>query len=100
MTQRTAEEFQQHVRINGIEQIHLRDCSMCGYPIVYLFRFDKPMIDTGCFCTGRGSVIRTTTWEDIASHYNRNQPENNPAISPEWVAETDTKWGFTVKADR
>lgn len=90
---RSVEEFKQAAKDNGIKEWRIHNCSMCGYPCGYLINGDVVYYDAGCDCVWRPP--RESSWEDLADHYNRNQPENNPlAEGKPWLEEMQQFWGF------
>lgn len=88
MTQRTPDEFQEAAKTNGVTRWDIHSCGFCGYQCGYVIQDGMVGYDSGCDC-GCRSGIELRSWEEIADHYNRNQPERNPRISAHWLAETD-----------
>jgi len=84
---RSADEFQRAAAERGLGGFHVRDCSICGYPIAYLFHGDQVALDTGCDCVSYGPVIRDSSWSAIADHYNLQ-------TNAEYVAKIDAFFGF------
>lgn len=98
---RTPEEFQAQAETIGLTRWEMHNCSICGYPCAFLFRGGKVFFDGSCWCSTESSPPSPRSWADVAEHYNRNQPEQNPRITAEWVASVDALWGWnaTVAAD-
>ncbi len=88
MNEKTGLDFQNAAKIKRINSWHIRDCSMCKYPIKYLFAHDyeKVWIDTGCYCT-RTQTIRGSSWASIAENYNMQENE-------QYINELNEFWGF------
>lgn len=86
---RTADEFKQAAIKKGITEWVIRDCSICGYDLKYIFSRDKEQVafDTGCDCTSYPNVIIPSSYEDIAQHYNCQ-------TNKEYIKEMDDFWGF------
>lgn len=92
---RPIEDFMKAAIDRGIRRWGIHNCCACGYPCGYVIESEAVLYDAGCYCSSYGPApLRPDSWEAMADHYNRNQPENNPKISPEWIAETDAFWGF------
>lgn len=90
---RPVDDFKRAAGDRNIKAWTIRRCGLCGYPLSYLFHGEGVLFDPGCDCT-YGGLPEPRSWDDVASHYNRNQPENNPRISETWLAEVDAFWGF------
>ena len=71
---RIGEEFKKAVKRKGLSFLLLRRCSLCNYPISYLFEDDKIYLDSGCDCIGFNKVTETT-WNALACYYNRQKNE-------------------------
>lgn len=94
---RPIEDFQRAAIEHHITRWIVRSCSICGYPTGYLLG-EGVLFDSGCDCSSYGpSDPSPRSWEDVADHYNRNQPENNPQITAAWLAEVDAFWHFSVE---
>lgn len=79
---KTALELQQAAQEKKLTRLHIRDCSLCGYPLAYLFSpsYQHVGLDTGCDCVTYGPVIHESSWEEVAQHYNlhlENLPESD-----------------------
>lgn len=85
-------DFKQAVVTHDIHGWHIRDCSMCGCPLCYLFRDGGVFFDAGCDCTGRSS-IEPRSWRDIADLYN-----NNLAREP-FIAKANGVFRFETSAN-
>lgn len=86
---RTANEFKQAAIAKNIQSWPIRDCSLCGYMLKYIFSDDKEQVafDTGCDCTSYPNVYHFSSYEDVAQHYNCQ-------TSKEYIKEMDDFWGF------
>jgi len=82
---RKPEEFKQKAIENKIRQWVVRDCSICGYQLKYIFYDDKVTFDPGCYCTSGRE--QTRTWDDISGYYNMQTNKNV-------IKEMDEFWGF------
>ena len=88
MSNRTGEEFKQAHKKSGIRRWSLRSCSICDYPLGFMFNEDgQVFFDPGCGCTDYQYHPEPRTWEDIAEVYNRITDEKRKA-------ELDKLWGF------
>lgn len=70
----------------------IRDCSICGVPIGYIFFHDREVYfdgSCGCCC---GSP-RLSSWEEVAEHYNR---QTNECV----IAQYDEFWHFNESQDK
>ena len=85
---RSAQEFEQAVGDRKLGGLHLRDCSLCGYPIAYYFGSEGVSLDTGCDCVNYGPVIRPSSWQAVADHYNAQK-------NAEYIAKLDSWFGFS-----
>lgn len=96
--QRSAEEFKAQATALDRDHWTIRDCGLCGYPLSYIFHDDGSVsFDSGCNCCGGGPTLSPRTWDEIAEHYNRNQPERNPEITREWLDKADEFWQFSAQ---
>jgi hypothetical protein len=88
--------FQRAAIERKIARWDIHTCGGCGYPCGYVIEGEGVLYDSGCWCgSGGPSSPRPSSWEEIAAHYNRNQPENNPqAEGKPWLAEMQAFWGF------
>lgn len=92
--QRPADDFIRAAVERGIREWRIRECSICGYKLGYIIEGEGLFYDAGCHCSGR-SVLEARTWDDLAAHYNRNQPSRNDrAAGTPWLAEMRAFWGF------
>ena len=90
---RTVDEFQKAVADRGLSRFILRDCSMCGYPLGYVFHADGRLgFDSGCDCVTYGPVVRDREWDELADHYNRQS-------NAEYIATMDEFFGFEPSND-
>lgn len=90
---KSPDDFARAVSERQLSRFNLRDCSMCGYPVGYVFGAGRIAIDTGCDCVTYGPVITETEWESLADHYNRQK-------NPEYIAQMDAYFGFLSEGDR
>lgn len=67
----------------------IRDCSICGYPLSYVFSpdYEEVGFDSGCDCSFRGSNINQVSWNQVANYYNMQTDENI-------IKEMNKFWGF------
>ena len=83
---RTAKEFRNAAIKHNIGAWRVRECSICGYPIGYLFFRDREVyFDGGCDCCY--GDLRPSSWEDVAEFYSAQTNENV-------IAEFDKFWHF------
>lgn len=89
---KTAEDFKQQAKEKSINSWHIRDCSMCDYPLLYVFSPDKEEVafDSGCDCNRGGPNYQMRTWDSIAEHYNMQ-------THPDVIKEMNIFWGFDIK---
>ena len=50
--------------------VHLRDCSICGYPITYIVYHDELFVDSGCWCMKGPPTITQLDWQKAADLIN------------------------------
>ena len=91
---RTKEELKSQASQRGLKKWIIHNCSMCGYPCGFIFRDDGVLYDSGCGCADYIDT-RQSSWEEVEQTYNRNQPENNPAISQNYLDRTNEVWLFS-----
>lgn len=58
---------------HGITQWRLRECSICGAGLHYLFRGDEVAFQGSCDCGG-WSPPRLTSYDDVAETLNMQRP--------------------------
>lgn len=87
---KTANEFKEHIQAKGITELFILGCSMCNYPLKYIFKDGNAFVDTGCYCT-RTQVVSPRSWETIAGQYNE-AIKRNPVAEKQWNA----FWKFVV----
>lgn len=103
MKTRTVEEFKAAVKQHNITRWPIRNCSICGYEMSYMFRGDKVFYDTGCTCTYNRGDLEPRMWEQVAESYNRNvQWANDPGNdfqekTKKWLAEQDKLFHFDAE---
>ena len=91
--QRPVENFQRAAIERGIREWRISSCSLCGYRTGFIIEGEGVLFDAGCGCSWRGP--EPASWERLAEHYNRNQPDRNPqAEGKAWLAEMQAFWGF------
>lgn len=92
---RSPDEFQAAATERKLGGLHLRDCSLCGYPIAYYFGAEGVSLDTGCDCVSYGPVIRPSSWQAVADHYNAQ-------TNAGYLAKLDEHFGFSsvLSSDR
>lgn len=83
---KSPEEFKIQADKLNIENWPTRACSICGYPMEYVFIGGNVFYDSGCDCTSR-MCLEPRTWHDIAYRYNSQQ-------DAEVIKEFDRFWGF------
>lgn len=84
---KTAEDFKGQAEKHGIERWDLRDCSICHYPLAYIFMNSDVFFDSGCYCTGSVPNLHRRAWQDIADHYNMQTSET-------YIKTMDDFWKF------
>lgn len=91
---KTIQELKDQAMKIDLHEFTIRRCSMCGYPLKYLISpdFDYVFFDEGCDCRFTGPI--RSNWRFLADAYNRNQPENNPSVSEEYLKELNDIWKF------
>lgn len=88
---RTAQEFKQQAKERNITKWHIRECSICGYPLAYFFSpdFEEVAFDSGCDCTSGGPNYQRRSWESVAEIYNMQ-------TQPDVIKKMDAFWGFEI----
>ena len=89
MTKRTAQEFAEAIKNLGVTELAIRDCSICRYPLKYLFVGNDVFYDAGCWCVMDGPRIDPRSHQDLADFYN-NQ------TSQSVIENLDKTFGFTA----
>jgi len=84
---RTAEEFKNAAKERGIVNWSMRGCSLCQYPVGFIFHEDKVYWDPGCFCVTPAEKPQLRSWDDVAYYYNL---QDHSRV----IAEMDAFWGF------
>lgn len=74
----TPEEVQAEVEKRGITYWSLRNCSICGSPIGYLFERGEVGFDSNCDCTPYRSPIQLRDYHDVACQFNM---QTHPGIA-------------------
>ena len=94
---KTAQELKEQAQKIGLRFWLINICSMCGYRCGYVIDGDNVGYDSGCDCGFGHEPLQLRSWEELAEQYNRNQPENNPKISKEYLDKTEAVWKFNTK---
>lgn len=78
MRQVTAEEVKAAVEAANLQEVTLRECSMCGGPLYYTFEPDGPYYHPACDCSPYSTYApaERRTWQSIADLINM---QSNPA---------------------
>ena len=94
--QKQPADFMRAAVERGITKWQIRTCSICGYPTGYVIEGEGVLFDSGCWCSSEGvSPPHRSSWEELAEHYNRNQPSRNDrAEGKPFLAEMRAFWGF------
>lgn len=87
MTNRMPEEFIRAAKRMGEGRWVIRTCSMCEYPLGYVFKDGEVAFDSGCDCVDR-KHIETSSWVNVAATYNVQSDEVRKLF--------DEFWGFNV----
>lgn len=66
---KTAEDVKLAVGAHGITRWKLRECSICNYPLCYLFADGQVLYDTGCYCTRQRGGPEERSYEDVADFF-------------------------------
>lgn len=94
---KTADELRAQAKLKDITFYLVHHCSMCNYPCGYVIKGEEVFYDSGCNCVTYNNV-EPRSWEELASTYNLNQPENNPDIKQKYLDELNEIWQFPVAA--
>jgi len=88
MTPKTRIDFQIAAFKRRLPTWNIRQCSICNYPLAYVFcnNHEKLGYDSGCYCTG-GENIREVSWDQLADYYNMQTNE-------QYIKEMNDFWGF------
>lgn len=84
------EEFQEQAKKLGLERWIVRRCSMCDYPLAFIFSPDYARVDfdSGCDCTRMGYVMQNSSWDAVAENYNiQNHPTVIERFNQAWQFE-------------
>ena len=86
---RTRIDFQVAAFYNKPGKWFIRECSICNYPLCYVFSpcFEYVGFDKGCNCSLKGTNIAECSWSDLANYYNMQ-------TDPEYIKKMDEFWGF------
>lgn len=68
-----ANEFKELVKKHKITVFPVRECSMCGTQLRYLFAGDNIFFDTNCACVNYTTDIKQRTWEELGKLYINNK---------------------------
>lgn len=85
---KTGEDFKSQAKLKNITEWHIRNCSICNYPLGYYFHEDgRVFYDNGCDC-GFGKSMNIRSWDNVAEHYNM---QDYPSV----IEKMNNFWGFT-----
>lgn len=89
---KTGEDFKRAVEEHGITYWPVRDCSLCGYELAYLFGHEdyEVIFDAGCDCV-RIHKRHVRHWPDVANLYNMmiQDPEVKERVKQFWKFDND-----------
>lgn len=80
--------FKEQAKLKNLRNWYVRNCSMCEYPLAYVFSTDHEHVgfDAGCDCTG-SRVVRESSWGAVADNYNIQ-------TDPNVIKKMNEFWGF------
>lgn len=70
----------------NLTEWNIRNCSLCEYPLKYIFTGSRVCFDSGCYCTN-SSKITEIGWDHIVNFYNMQ-------THPDVIKEMNEFWGF------
>lgn len=68
----TTQEQIAALRKQGNGRILIRECTMCGYELAYIWRGEELFYDTGCPCTGMRGGLEPRQIKDLEDFLNMN----------------------------
>lgn len=81
-------DFQKAVIERKIMRWGIRNCSICEYPLAYLFLEDNSVhFDSGCWCVTPHIKIRFSSWQAVLDFYLAQTDENV-------IKSFNAFWGF------
>ncbi len=81
----TPEEIKAAVKARDMERWDLRECSICGTAIGYLFLSKNlPFFDTNCECSTMESIPRKSSYQEIAEVVNMQNGEAKEKLLKFW----------------
>lgn len=82
---KTAEDFKKAIEEKGIKKWTISKCSLCDYPLSFIFEEGKVFYDVGCYCTNMRGGVESRDWEELVRHYNmQKHPEFKKAMNEFW----------------
>ena len=84
---KTAKDFADAAKKKKLTEWTFRSCSICHYPLKYLFQPNGVFFDQRCDCTGRGPNLQPSSFGHLADLYNMQD-------SPVYIKELNTLFGF------
>ena len=66
----TAEQVKEAVTNNNIKIVTIRQCTLCCYPLAYMFHNDTVYFDSGCDCVSYYSPPKERSWGELARYLN------------------------------
>lgn len=83
---KTGEDFKKQALKHNISYWIMRNCSICDYPLKYVFENGEVYFDSSCNCTNFYN-LQLRSWENVANYYNMQTDENV-------IKEMDSFWKF------
>ncbi len=90
------ETLQKIAKTRKIKKWFRRECSICSYPLGYVFSPDYSYVgfDIGCNCTSYGYIINESSWEDLTHDFNACEHPEDINNRPEDIKNRDDCWGI------
>jgi hypothetical protein len=84
-----ANDFLEAAMKLNIRHWPIRECSLCGYLLGYMFFYEESEVvyDNGCECVPYHN-LRASSWDEVARMYNINSDK------PEIIKKYNDWWGF------
>jgi len=87
MNEITLVELLRTIRERDIRRWTLRECSMCGRPLYYIFENpDEVWFSSACDCVRYESAPEPRTWDEVLRCFNMQTPEIRARMWAEFVA--------------
>ena len=83
----TIKQIKDAITAHNLWRWTFHHCSMCGYPVSYLFNEGPdPVFDGGCDCVRYPSPGRLATWNEVEDLFNRQTSDVRAQMWAEFLS--------------